>query len=615
MPPRPPVSVVALVRLVVRNCSTECAGESNAMIMHFQIIASVNSTNSSVINLRTNGSLFYSALRSQSERYGFFVAQGADAQIPGPDRRYTDTAAALLTMYMNLDRGDIEEYGGGKFWNVYNEWLPLDTLALGGALLEWGHVSEAQEYIGAFLQAHVDSSGTLNYSVFGCDSDADYGRLISLYSQLTMYSNNSGSWPATMLPIIHRMASRALQLRSAAVADFPTTDPRHGMVPGSPEHDICHETGYFFSVNVWFARGLLDLHRVHLAFPALSLNRTLEDALLPTVTAWRSDIHSAATFTVVRNVQPSSASPGPFYFLHPLVGSQGGVNRVTTLLPGGTSADCGERGTCFYSMTAPLPNGGSNQITNYANFRIFSETLLAGVLAPEYELAIMSYREQHRGTLLGMTRFRDVLDDMPILGYGRGALRGDRVPSFHATLAGHALNYLTRGTYWGTEQRQQLEWIGPYRNDCSIGGEDCSLCMVSSVATAYWIRWMLVVEDVLDDVLYVARGAPRRWYSAIDSFGITAAPTRFGSCTFQINPSPTALAGSFKLLRNAVSSSNNITVAVRLRSNDAITPFRCARVTAGGATLVNWFSGNETAVFSIGGTVAFFNFSASSSCP
>lgn len=118
MPPRPPVSVVALVRLVVRNCSTECAGESNAMTMHFQIIASVNSTNSSVINLRTNGSLFYSALRSQSERYGFFVAQGADAQIPGPDRRYTDTAAALLTMYMNLDRGDIEEYGGGKFWNV-----------------------------------------------------------------------------------------------------------------------------------------------------------------------------------------------------------------------------------------------------------------------------------------------------------------------------------------------------------------------------------------------------------------------------------------------------------------------------------------------------------------
>ena len=48
--------------------------------------------------------------------------------------------------------------------------------------------------------------------------------------------------------------------------------------------------------------------------------------------------------------------------------------------------------------------------SNYANFRIFAETLLAGVLDPEYELAIMSFRESHRGTLLGMTRFHGVLD-------------------------------------------------------------------------------------------------------------------------------------------------------------------------------------------------------------
>jgi hypothetical protein len=75
-----------------------------------------------------------------------------------------------------------------------------------------------------------------------------------------------------------------------------------------------------------------------------------------------------------------------------------------------------------------------------ANFRIFSETLLAGVLDPEYELAIMNYRESHRGTLLGMTRFRDGLDDMPILGYGRSSLAHDRLYSFHNTLAGHSLN-------------------------------------------------------------------------------------------------------------------------------------------------------------------------------
>ena len=70
----------------------------------------------------------------------------------------------------------------------------------------------------------------------------------------------------------------------------------------------------------------------------------------------------------------------------------------------------------------------------------------------------MSYRESHRGTLLGMTRFRDVLDDMPILGYGKASLRHDWLYSFHNTLAGHSLNYLSRGTYAGSEQRAQLDY-------------------------------------------------------------------------------------------------------------------------------------------------------------
>jgi hypothetical protein len=56
-------------------------------------------------------------------------------------------------------------------------------------------------------------------------------------------------------------------------------------------------------------------------------------------------------------------------------------------------------------MSAATASGGSNQATNYANFRIFSETLLAGVLEERHELAIMNFRESHQGTLLGMTRF------------------------------------------------------------------------------------------------------------------------------------------------------------------------------------------------------------------
>ena len=313
-------------------------------------------------------------------------------------------------------------------------------------------------------------------------------------------------------------------------------------------------------------------------------------------------------------------------------------------IEGGDEATCVARGTCFESMTAGVPgqaNGGSNQHTNYvsaaapfvsssedaqrkrlaqANFRIFSETLLAGVLDPEYELAIMNFRESHRGTLLGMTRFRDGLDDMPILGYGRGALSHDRLYSFHNTLAGHSMNYISRGTYWGTEQRLQLDYsVGNrtgienhrYRNDCGVAGEDCSLCMVSGIASAYWVRWMLVSEDADDDVVFVARGAPRRWFGeGGEAFGITDAPTRFGKLSFSMRPAAGSVSGSVRLARPAAGPPLPL-VAVKIRSADGAKPLAGVTLEAGsgGASLVAWHAANETAVIRLGGAQAF-NFTA-----
>ena len=45
--------------------------------------------------------------------------------------------------------------GAGQFWNEYNVYLPLDTLAIGTALLEWGHTKEALAYIGYFFSRMV----------------------------------------------------------------------------------------------------------------------------------------------------------------------------------------------------------------------------------------------------------------------------------------------------------------------------------------------------------------------------------------------------------------------------------------------------------------------------
>ena len=456
-----------------------------------------------------------------------------------------------------------------------------------------------------------------------------------MYVQAVRYSANL-TWADAMLPAVHALAANVLARRAEAVNMFPPPHPFHGMVYGSPEHDICTAPSFYFSPNVWFCRGLLSLGQLHAEYPALSRNMTLESELLPTGAAWRKDINRAANFTAVRR----SDGKGLF-FLHPVVGSAYSEQNPPFEVPlppgklapveGGDEASCIARGTCFASMSAGVAGaagGGSNQNTNYANFRIFSETLLANVLDPEYEMAIMTFREAHRGTLLGMTRFRDLLDDMPILGYGKSSLAHDRLYSFHNTLAGHSLNYISRGTYWGTEQRAQLDYsVGNrtgivnqrWRNDCGVTGEDCSLCMVSGIASSYWVRWMLVSDDPDTAIVHIARGAPRRWYGeGGEAFGIEDAPTRFGRVSYSILPAPTsgdgAVRGSVRLaLRGGVAPNAAAVplVAIKIRAAHSTSPLRGSVVLEGeGVLLVAWHPDNETAVVRLSGSVTAFNFTA-----
>ena len=213
-------------------------------------------------------------------------------------------------------------------------------------------------------------------------------------------------------------------------------------------------------------------------------------------------------------------------------------------------------------------------------------------------------------------------------GYGASSLRHDRLYQFHNTLSGHSLNYISRGTYWGTEQRAQLDYsVGNrtgivnhrYRNDCGVLGEDCSLCMVSGVASSYWVRWMLLSDNRDDPVIYLARGAPRRWYGARgEAFGIESGPTRFGQVTYSIRAAAGGggVVGSVTLVLRAGVAKSALPlplVAVKIRAADSKSPLRGSVVLEGdGVELVAWHAGNETAVVRLGPEAGglSFNFTA-----
>lgn len=594
---------VALLRI------TTLEGE-NVTTAYLRVRA--NQTTSEPLGIDDLGSKsddFYAAILSQVERWDKFVAFGADPSIPSGDRRYRDMPNALMTGFLNTFRGMTPEYGMGKFANEYNEFLPLDTLALHEGLLEWGHHDISRPYLSHFFGDNLyvnGSSGEIIYSMFGCDGDADYGRLISLYVKAARYSGDQ-KWAASLLPVIERMAGVVLRFQEESMASQDPSSLLYGLAAGSPEHDLCGSKSYFFNVNVWMVRGLSDL-AAFLQETALSHDSALEARLAPAAQDWRMRLQAAAEFTAVRR------SDGSVFFLHPCVGSDCG--KVPVLKPGGSESSCIENQTCW-EYVAQWPGTKQNQIPNYANFRLFSETLLAGALDAEYEEAIIDFRDTHRGTITGMTRFRDVLDDMPILGYGWGLLSHDRLEQFHTLLAGHSANYLSRGTYWSSEQRQQQQPGGVlnerWTNNCGDGGEDCSLCMVSAMPPTMWIRWMLVQESRDLAYVHLARGAPKRWYTQPEPFGLANAPTRFGVVSYSLALAGDTVQGTVSVSPHPFSTHvDGVRYTVRLISphwEDGATLDR-VKITAGAAELVTIYRDNSTAVFAVPQPMTF-NFTAS----
>jgi hypothetical protein len=180
---------------------------------------------------------------------------------------------------------------------------------------------------------------------------------------------------------------------------------------------------------------------------------------------------------------------------------------------------------------APWASMIESTVSEYSNFRYYAELLGADVLSPAIRDAVQDFRENTFGTVSGITRWADHLDDMPSSYYLAASLWSDRLPRFHLLLYGHMANYQGRGTFTATEQLPiTADSLGFYRDylwSYLEGGID--QCIPSIMLPAIGTRWQLVLERYDEDVLYLARGAPARWAApGAGGYGLQRAATRFG---------------------------------------------------------------------------------------
>ena len=135
---------------------------------------------------------------------------------------------------------------------------------------------------------------------------------------------------------------------------------------------------------------------------------------------------------------------------------------------------------------------------------------------------------------------------MASAGYAWGHLWHNESSRFHLFTAGHSANYASPGTFLSTEQLPaEADSEGFFRDylwTYLAGAIDA--CVPSLVLPVQISMWALVFEHwEAPGTVWVARGAPRRWYEGV-GLTVSRAPTGIGYLTFSAAAAEGEEAGS-----------------------------------------------------------------------
>ena len=356
---------------------------------------------------------------------GMQLSLGHDAS---ESSRLVDMGRGTMVVGMTTFIGPRPNYGDGvNYWSVNDKdkgSLPLESYALDHALLLWGQVDAAAERIAWYFQTYVrgasgmtpkELSPGLNATASShgppgsidlkhwedavpfADSFADYGRWIELWvdtaraveaaQSVAGSESDSGSWITDTWPQVKLMAMYMLELRANATQ----AGVGKGLIYGPAEHDTAHSETNWFSISAWTWRGFVQLQRFLVDTDAIS-EAAFAKILLKESASFKKDLDVALAASLVKDAH------GLPFFVPPFA--------ATNFTPYESMT---QSGALHSKCTGCAAFGGG---ASYANFRYFSEMLSAQFMGDAVDHALNNFRESHGGTLSGMTRFRDHLDDM-----------------------------------------------------------------------------------------------------------------------------------------------------------------------------------------------------------
>lgn len=360
--------------------------------------------------------------------------------------------------------------------------------------LEWGLTDIARNYLDYYFVNFVRADGSIEYR------GPEIGQYSRMLINLAQYFEYTGD-DELLLKYDKKIKAilQILMTRRAKSKRKKREDPAYGMISGRHEADISfitktltmydYEQPYFSnSTEAW--RAFHDLGRAWIL-----LGRKINDAeivkqgsaLVNEAAKLKIDIYKS----IERTILYDRGNP----YLPPIAGSK------------------------EYHIDYPF----RSRPISFDENRVWSEMMHSGILDKKIVDIILNFASSHNGMRIGIFGNRKLLVAFQH-GKAYSLIQHDMIHEFLLYYYSHALHLHTRGTW------TVLECVDIDRDRA----DHLPYCLPAQVVIPILTKWMLVFEDPVSSVLWLAKAVPRVWLENGKNIKVQNATTRWGLLSYKI---------------------------------------------------------------------------------
>lgn len=362
----------------------------------------------------------------------------------------------------------------------------------------WNHTADVERYVQNYLDKYILPDGNFLYNTQDqVEAPLNVGVFLWNSARSYDYTHDFGALQKR-LPTLRRMLDYVLKRYEYSKTNFPSDDPRYGLIWGSPEADLGEVNNdfpnshpYYYQNAVWTWRGLKEHARcLNLA------GREHNTADLQDEAKRISAIATEMRTLVERSLEKTQAAQNP-------------AMREAGITSFGPD-DIHRKPT---------------HLTSYENHRFMMDWFTADWGNRQLDLGHLKHREIAGQQIMGLHTDGDWSRTSNFMAHGTLAvkIRQDDYRPFLLTLYSLCSYAADSGNRYSPED---AFLPGSYPGEGSPYG--WSSVVNSVLQPTLGLRWLLCYEESDQDLCHLQKAAPKPWFAAGEQITVRRCPTRFG---------------------------------------------------------------------------------------